>query len=274
MRLRFTQAEDLTMTSNLPLMGGPGGDTGLRVPEAGKAPGGALAPKVLAAALGLALATAGFSAGVDAAPMVFTDRDAFENALAGLSGPISTIDFDDVDAATPIAEGVPFQGIEFTTGFGPGLVISDNFQTTSGLNALGLDDGFSNEFLSGDELLFGFVDPVQALGLSIVASPDDILAADFQLVGGGASVFNTIPPAFTFADGGQAFFLGIINSAPFDYAQLISFGDRTDPFFGFNVDDVTTVAVPVPTTAALLGIGLIWLRIGLRGHRHGTPAGA
>lgn len=200
---------------------------------------------------------AGSGGSAVAAPMVFTDSAAF---LAALSGPVSVVDFDDVDAETPIAEGVPFAGITFTTNLAtPGLVVSDHFDTTSPLNYLGVDDGFSNEFQSGHELTFTFSRPVSAFGLFVIGSPGDVLPADLQLVAAGASVFNVGTPERTLFDGGDVFFLGIIDPTGFATAQLLSFGDPDDPFFAFNVDDLTTAAVPEPASLSLLGLGLLVL---------------
>lgn len=209
-----------------------------------------LAPGFVAGVLWLILSSSAL-----ALPMTFTDRASF---LAALPGPASVLNFDDVDAQTQIAENTPFAGITFTSNLSsPGLIVSDNFDTTSPLNYLGVDDGFSNEFLSGDELTFSFANSVQAFGFSIIGSPDDVFAADFQLTASGSSVFNLGTPEQTLRDGGNVFFLGIIDTAGFSNAQLFSFGDPTDPFFGFNIDDITTVAVPVPATFALLGLGVL-----------------
>lgn len=198
------------------------------------------------------------SGGVQAVPMFFTNSAEF---LAALPGPASIVDFDAVDAETLIPEGAAFEGITFTTNTGLDLIVSDHFDTTSPLNYLGVADGFSNEFFSGHELTFSFARRVQAFGLSIIASPGDVFAADFQLVASSGSAFNVAPPERILSDGGEVFFLGVINPTGFASAQLISFGDpdADAPFFGFNVDDLTTVAVPEPATFALVGLGLLAL---------------
>lgn len=214
------------------------------------------------AALGLAFTISVPLHIAQAAPLFYTDSSAFFAAIPGGAprlGPQSVVDFDNVDAGTPITEGDLFDGVRFSSNTDEGLIVTDHFQTTSGLNYLGLDDGFSNEFRSGDELTFGFADPVLAFALTIIGSPSGLLANDLQLVAAGGNIFNPDTPERVFADGGELFFLGVIAPLPFSSAQLISFGDPTAPFFNFNIDDVTAVAVPLPPTLTLFGLGLLGL---------------
>ena len=196
------------------------------------------------------------SSGAQAMPVVFTNSASF---LAALPGPSSVVDFDAADAEMLIPEGAAFEGITFTTNTALDLIVSDHFDTTSPHNYLGVADDFSNEFLSGHELTFSFAGRVQAFGLFIIASPGAVLAADFQLLASSVSVFNVAPPERILLDGGEVFFLGVIDPTGFASAQLISFGDPDDPFFGFNVDDLTTFYVPEPATLALVGLGLLAL---------------
>ena len=207
------------------------------------------------------------SMNVQAATFGFTDSAAFQ---AALPGPASVVNFDNVNAGTSVQDGVPFQGISFTSNVDnipgrSGLIVSAEFLTTSPLNNLGVDDGFSQELLFGDEVALNFSAPVQAVGLSIVAAPTVTLANDFQLTGGGGSIFNVGNPEQTLFDGGEVFFLGLISDQAFNNAQLISFGDQSDTSLGFNVDDISSVSaanpapIPEPSTVFLLGTGLLML---------------
>ncbi|MGB0909634.1 MAG: PEP-CTERM sorting domain-containing protein [Nitrospirales bacterium] len=206
-----------------------------------------------------------FSVNVQAATFGFTDSATFQ---AALPSPASVVNFDNVNAGTPVQDGAPFQGISFASNVDntlgrSGLIVSAEFLTTSPLNYLGVDDGFSNEFLFGDELTLNFSTSVQAVGLSIIAGPQSSQANDFLLAGGGGSVFNIGTPEQTLFDGGEVFFLGLISDQAFNTAQLISFGGQLDTSLGFNIDDITTVspanpaAVPEPASVVLFGTGLL-----------------
>ncbi len=221
--------------------------------------------QTLVAMVGLALLFP--SASVQAVTLGFTDSSAFQ---AALPGPSMVVNFDNVNVGTPVPDGVPFENISLTSNVNnilrrSGLIVSAQFLTTSPLNFLGVNDGFTNEFLFGDELTLDFSASVLALGLSIIASPEVTQDTDFLLVGGGGSVFNAGSPEQILFDGGEVFFLGLISDQLFNTAQLISFGDQLDTSLGFNVDDITTVTsanpatVPEPSTVLLFGTGLLIL---------------
>jgi len=185
----------------------------------------------------------------------YTDSASF---LSALTGPAITVNFDGAIAGTVIPDRSTFDNIAISSNTGLDLLVSDHFDTSSPFNYLGVDDGFSNEFVSGDEIFFQFSAPVVAFGLFITGSPLQILDNDFQLVGGGASVFNAGGPELTLADGGELFFLGLIDTAGFSSVRLNSFGDPGNPFFAFNVDDLSYVnRVPEPADSTLLLLGLL-----------------
>ena len=140
------------------------------------------------------------------------------------------------------------------------MKVTDAFaQTTSGgTNALGLDV-LDEAFLSGDSFIMTFDQTIHALGLFVIGSPGDVLAGDFALSTGAGSVFNVDTPDRTVADGGEAFFLGLVAtdaSLGFTSAMLESFDPQGVGLFVFNVDDITTALVPEPGTLVLLGTGL------------------
>lgn len=196
----------------------------------------------------------------DAATSIFTDSASFFSALPG---PSFTQDYEGISAGTEIPDGATIDGISYSSNVdGGSLFISNISDTTSGNNSLSGDGSF---FLSGNELSFGFSSLTQAIGLFIIddVEPGSILENDIQLIAGGLSVFNLATPERILADRSNVFFLGLIDTDGFDSAQLISFGDPDDPFFIFNVDDVTTVAlnsqVPEPSSYLLLSLGLFML---------------
>lgn len=201
----------------------------------------------------------------NAAVSTFTDSASFFAALPGAS---SNQDFEGIPAGTEILDGSTIDGITYSSNVGdflPGanLIVDDEFDTTSGNNYLAAGGEFNN-FLSGHELSFVFSDLVQALGLFIIGSPGDVLENDFQLAAGGASVFNAATPERSLADGGDVFFLGLIDTDGFNSAAFTSFGDPIDPFFDFTLDDITTVgldvvAVPEPSSFLLMTLGLFFL---------------
>lgn len=196
-----------------------------------------------------------------AAALGFTDRAAFDAATAGLPG-MNTLNFDSLP--TGVLGAGPFQGITFafsTGGFD--ATVEDRNDTTSPAHDLGTaGDGV---FLAGDSFTMTFA-PTRALGLYVIAI-DTLQAGDFTLTASGGSQSTTGLPDSAFAgglaDGGQVFFLGLVDTDLFTAATFSSAGLPAD--FVFNIDDITgqigeeppgTTPVPEPSTLALLASGL------------------
>ena len=210
--------------------------------------------------------------------LTFTDQATF---LANLNS-FATEDFEGSAAGTTIPDGGSVGTITFNhtidDGFGGTLdmIVSDIFDTTSGDHYLGVDDGIDEVFLDGDNFSMSFA-PTQAIGLFVIGSPGDVQAGDFTLAVGGSSVSNSAAPDITLADGGEAFFLGIIEqdlAQPFSSADLSTIGGG---FFTYTVDDIITSndiiiggggqPIPEPNTFALIGAGLVGLFIGCKRRR-------
>lgn len=200
-----------------------------------------------------------------AATSFFTDSASF---FAALPGPSSTQDFEGIPGNTGIPDGTNIDGISYSsnvidTNSAANLTVLNNIATTSGNNSLGGGFDIDGLFLSGNELSFSFSDLTQAFGLFVIGTPGGILENDFLLAAGGNSVFNLETPEQTTFNDTEVYFLGLIDTDGFDSAELISFGDPSNPFFDFIVDDITTVtadaAVPEPSSYLLLSLGLLML---------------
>ena len=215
-----------------------------------------------------AMAFLAFSFGVTSAlyavPITYTDRAAFDAAIAALTNPTgSTLDFDALPANSLIADGGSVGGLTFNypvlDSFGVSMQVSSGFDTTSSTNYLGTNDG--GVFLDGDNFSLDF-GAVNAIGMYFITG-DPMFDGDISLTAGGATASlaaGAIQQALP--DGGNAFFLGILDdAATFSSAAVDTIGLGA---FLYNVDDIVTakanppvVGVPEPATLALFALGLL-----------------
>lgn len=209
-----------------------------------------------------------------AVTLTFTNSTAF---FASLPGSASTLDFDGLPVGTLLPSGRALNGVSFTYAIIDGLggqldmAVVDDFDTTSGIQSLGLNDpGNFNQFLAGDDFDLGFAAPIRALGLFFTTS-DSLVAGDLQLITSVGTALNSATAQFLLADGGFAYFLGLTSADVFINAQ-IRFAPEAVETFLFTVDDITTSAavVPEPCTIVLLSTGLIVLSCWLRRQRRIT----
>ncbi len=186
----------------------------------------------------------------------YTDESAFQAAIAGWDSEV--LDFDSMTSGTTIADGGTIDGITFTYDFGGvNMMVSHAWDTTSPPNFLGTNDG--DIFQDGDDFSLSF-EPVNAIGMYFT-SIDEMWDDDITLTVDTFSVGLDAATYLTLADGSMAFFLGIVDAQnAFTQADITTVGLGE---FLYNVDDITTAAVPIPGAFWLLGsglLGLIWNR--------------
>ncbi len=220
---------------------------------------------------GLALALAGVAlpGTAGAALVAFTDRSAFDAALAALpaAATLSREGYDTHGAGSTIGDGTSLAGLTYTygasgnglAGSGVSLQVSSGFGTTSAANYLGTSDG--GIFQSGDDFALSFA-PTRAVGMYFLSN-DALLDGDITLSVG------TVVASLVVADeqplglpDGRVYFLGLIDDAGgFTRAEIGSFCSPCGSFL-FNIDDVVTARLPVPTTLplALTALGLAALQ--------------
>ena len=202
------------------------------------------------------------AAPAQAALSSFTSKAAFEAALVGLSQ-VQTVGFDSVAAPTDFASGTGTGGLTFNYAIaGPSaLRVSDTFLTTSGTHYLGLDNS-DTAFYLGDSFTINFNRTVHAVGLYLIAG-SDAQAGDMQLAVVSGSVFNAAAPDTLLADGGRAFYLGLVESdvgSGFTSATINMIA-TPNAFLATTADDITSAVnvasvVPEPGSWGLMLGGL------------------
>ena len=210
-----------------------------------------------------------------AAPTTYTDRAAFDAALAGFA--VEVVDFESTTAPSPVPDGTRFgnvtlsfdRGIDST---GLDMLVTERFVATSGQNYLGVDDGFREQFLNDDGLSLSFATPAHAIGLYVITPGDGAFYGDFTLIAAGTSVSNPLAPDLRLDTGDpalpldDAYFLGIFDpDASFASATLSSL-DPALGFVSFNIDDIVLATdaggddpgatLPLPGTLVLVALGL------------------
>lgn len=215
----------------------------------------------LGAATALTLCLWG-AAPAQAALSSFTSKAAFDAALASLSQ-VQSVDFDSVAAGTDFANGTGTGGLTFSYAIaGPStLRVSDTFLTTSGTHYLGLDNS-DTAFYLGDSFTINFNRTVHAVGLYLIAG-SDAQAGDMQLSVATGSVFNAAAPDTLLADGGRAFYLGLVESNVGSgfMSATITMAAIPNAFLAVTADDITSAVnvggvVPEPGTWGLMLGGL------------------
>lgn len=215
---------------------------------------------------------------VHAVPQPYTDFGAFEAGLAAAGLTSVLHDFDDATADGQSIDGATIDGITFSnftlqaTGAIP--IVSDVSSvapgnTRSTPNAIGTSNGgTSQKFENGAAFTMGFPSTFAVGAWFLTTAPHDpvIQEGDFSLTIPGrtpsAGNADLAPPELVQFNGGagaggvDGYFVGIIDSVPFDSVNVSSFFNGPGGgLFQFRIDDVYTAQAPVPTTLALLALG-------------------
>lgn len=181
----------------------------------------------------------------------YTDSTSF---LAALPGPAMTETFDGLSAGDPVGT---LGNITFSESVpGESLIVTDFYSAPSDPLMLGLTN-LDEAFQDGDVLDLVFGTPVNAIGLFVVTSDAALLDEILLGVDGLGVAGNAATEEVILADGGLAYFLGIISDTPFTGATL-DFANDGEVNFVYNVDNITT-AVPEPSTAVFIAMGLAML---------------
>jgi hypothetical protein len=211
------------------------------------------------ALIGIALAAAIASSAVaNAAAVTFTSRAAFDAAIAGMFD-VEILDFDGVPDETLIPSGSSLDGVTFSytiedTLGSYDLIVISSFETTSGLQSLGLTSG--DVLLSGDAFTMTFDRTIHAVGLYVLGRLINEGEMELRIPGKG-SVSNAAAADLVLpGGGGAAWFLGLIETDPaapgFNRADVLS-SPPPAVSFEWNVDDVVSaVTAPEPGGAAAL----------------------
>lgn len=175
-----------------------------------------------------------------AAPAGFTDRAAFDAAVAASGGAAVALDFDALPAGETLPSGVARDGLTFHYDFGGVRVevgeveAPATFDTTSRPGYAGSDD--AGVLQDGDDFFVSFGAPVHAFGFFLTTA-DPLLPGDVRLAAGGTTV--ALDPGAvqaTLADGASVYFLGVVDGAsPFSAAGVGTVGGG---FFLYALDDL------------------------------------
>lgn len=163
------------------------------------------------------------------------------------------IDFDDLTPGTVVDT---IQGVTFTSSvdaLGLDLIASTGFDTTSGLNYLGVDDGGFEVFFPGDTVTLNFAAPVTNLTVDFISSPFTP-GGVFSIETSFGSAASEAVPGSILPDWGEVITVSFSSATPFSSAQLLSW--ETGDIYSFNIDTIDFVSVPEPSTLLLTSAGL------------------
>jgi hypothetical protein len=193
-----------------------------------------------------------------AAPLAFTDRSAFEAAIASIGGVAPVVEdyegFTGEDAVSGIAgdviaDGATANGITYTYS-----IFDDTYELAvrgaggiSGTNTLGAtgNDGTNVELLGFDDTITFRFAASNAFGFSLLTSgPNEIFPDDFTLTFGSETLRPDGSPGVDGANGGEYFF-GFVDADATHTSATLTFDD-----IGLSIGEIDDLTISAPVTDA------------------------
>lgn len=188
----------------------------------------------------------------NATVVAFTNSAAFDAAIAG--SPVVVEQYGTGTNGQIIANGGSFDGLTYNFTSGPlgtltGGIITNEFNSFSGLSAAGNQSTGQNFFFGGDQVTVSFPTPTTAVGVffnvNLHSGNYDLVTAVGRIVTGSA-VYDT----------GTFVFDGITSTIPFSSVTLAS---ENASLGSYNIPAIEFALVPEPATLTLLLTALLSL---------------
>jgi hypothetical protein len=186
----------------------------------------------------------------EAAVMTFTNSAAFNAAAIGI--PLTVENYSTGIAGETIASGGTFNGLTYAFSAGPsgtllGGIITNQFNSFSGLSLGGNQSGGAQFFFGGDSFTVTFPNPINAIGAFFnvnLNSGNYMLGTAVGSVSTGSAIYDTSTFVFD----------GLISTTPFTTATFsstnVSLGSFNIPEIEFGAAGMQ--AVPEPSSLTLL----------------------
>ena len=204
-----------------------------------------------AAALAVITLTA---APAQAAVVTYTSSAAFNAAASGI--PLTVENYSTGFDTELISNGGTFHGLTYSFTAGPGGtliggIITNEFNSITGLSLGGHQSGGAEFFFGGDSVTIAFASPVNAVGAFFNVNAN---SGNYDL----ASLVGTAAVGSASYDTSSFVFDGLISTTAFSSVTLSS---TSSSLGSYNVPEIEfgaspTTSVPEPATLALFGAGL------------------
>ena len=207
-------------------------------------------------ALGLAFAClltyGAYLNSADATVVSFTSSAAFDAAVAG--GTVIVEQYATGTNGQTIANGGSFDGLTYSFAAGPlgtltGGIITNEFNSFSGLSAAGNQSTGQHFFFGGDQVTVAFPAPITAVGVFFnvnLGSGNYDLVTPVEGVVTGSAVYDTSTFVFD----------GITSTIPFSSITLVS---ENASLGSYNIPEIEFAPVPEPATLTLVLTALLGL---------------